>query len=158
MLVQPLQFASCEVSGKPECIIIDIFDFQHCFSGIFKLGRQKTHGVEWVNKILVQSMIPLSQIMFRYHLSLFEYILTPLNTFQVTNHSFIATSTQKTVQVLATSRLQMFHSRQKNYRKLALRKSTVQVQLYFPLMSPVARKLNMPQTKEKNIHKQQYKV
>ena len=38
---------------------------------------------------LVQSMIPLSQIMLRYHLSLFEYIFTQLNTFQVTNRYFI---------------------------------------------------------------------
>ena len=46
----------------------------------------------------------------------------------------------------------MFHSRQKNYRKLALRKSTVQVQLYFPLMTPVAKNFNMPQTKQKKKH------
>ena len=44
---------------------------------------------------LVQSMIPLSQIMLGYHLSLFEYISTPLNTFPVTNRYFIAASTQQ---------------------------------------------------------------
>ena len=44
---------------------------------------------------LVQSMIPLSQIMLRYDLSLFEYIFTQLNTFQVTNRYFIAATTQQ---------------------------------------------------------------
>ena len=44
---------------------------------------------------LVQSMIPLSQIMLGYHLYLFEYIFTQLNTFQVTNRYFIAASSQQ---------------------------------------------------------------
>ena len=90
---------------------------------------------------IVSNYVALPSISLRIHFYPVKYI----SSYEPLFYCRLYTTT---VQVLATSRLRMFHSRQKNYRKLALRKSPVQVQLYFPLMSPVARKLNMPQTKK----------